>query len=218
MVWLKKYMNKENIPVVIGFVFVVLGVALLSYNYLCEKRNKIFENMELAILDEPVSNSDLEQVDDPKLDEKINDNEEKLTDETNKYIGKVEIPKINLIKGFVDKDSRNNNISKNVTILKESDMPDVDKGNFILVAHSGSAYISFFRNLYKLGLDDVVYVYYNNYKYTYSIKNIYNVEKTGTVQIKRDWDETTLTLITCTENDDYHQTVYISYLVEKVEV
>lgn len=214
---MKKYFCKDNIPILIGVLFIIGGMILLSYNYLLEKRNKVIDTMELAFLDEE-ENSTPKQVNDPLLDEKISDTEEMLNKPNNNFIGKIEIPKINLIKGFVSKKSKNNKISKNVTILDEADYPDVDNGNFILVAHSGSAYISFFRNLYKLTNEDVVYIYYNNIKYTYTIKNIYNVDKTGTVQIKRNRDLTVLTLITCTKDDDKHQTIYIAELTEKSEV
>ena len=50
-------------------------------------------------------------------------------------------------------------------------------------------------------------------KYVYKIVNIYEVEKDGTVAIYRNYDKTTLTLITCTKNNDASQTVYIAELV-----
>ena len=37
-------------------------------------------------------------------------------------------------------------------------------------------------------------------------------KKTGRVRILRNKNNTTLTLITCTKDDNYHQTVYIAYL------
>ena len=43
--------------------------------------------------------------------------------------------------------------------------------------------------------------------------DIYYVEKNGLVLIKRDVEKTTLTLITCTKDDDTSQTVYIAELV-----
>ena len=92
-------------------------------------------------------------------------------------------------------------------------MPDVNGGNLMLMAHSGDAYISFFRYLYKLNVGDTAYVTYGGRKYQYNIVNIYNVDKTGTVTIERNFDVTTLTLITCTYNDDTKQTVYIAELV-----
>ena len=58
-----------------------------------------------------------------------------------------------------------------------------------------------------------VYITYHGKKYHYQIVNIYDVEKTGTVKIQRNYDKTTLTLITCTKNDDTKQTIYIAELV-----
>ena len=92
-------------------------------------------------------------------------------------------------------------------------MPYVDKGNLILMAHSGDAYISYFENLYKLSIGDMAYITHKGTNYSYRIVNIYNVEKNGKVTIYRNYDKTTLTLITCTKNNDSSQTVYIAELV-----
>ena len=62
----------------------------------------------------------------------------------------------------------------------------------------------------KIG--DKAYVSYNGKKYEYEIKNIYTQPKTGKLAIYRNYDKTTLTLITCTNNDSTTQTVYISEL------
>lgn len=61
----------------------------------------------------------------------------------------------------------------------------------------------------------MAYVYYNNVKYSYEIVSIYKVPKTGTVNIFRDFNKTTLTLVTCTKGDKTTQTVLIAELVEK---
>ena len=92
-------------------------------------------------------------------------------------------------------------------------MPDVDRGNLILMAHSGDAYISYFAYLYYLQIGNSAYITYNGNKYTYNLVNKYDVEKNGTVKIVRSYDKTTLTLITCTKNNDTLQTVYIFELV-----
>ena len=54
---------------------------------------------------------------------------------------------------------------------------------------------------------------YNNKKYTYKIVNIYNQTKKGSLNIYRDTNKTTLTLITCTKDDKTNQTVYILELI-----
>jgi LPXTG-site transpeptidase (sortase) family protein len=130
-----------------------------------------------------------------------------------KYLGVLEIPKIGLKRGFYNIDSRYNDIQYNVTLAQGSSMPDVAKGNLILMAHSGDAAISYFAYLYILKIGDYAYVTYNGTKYTYQLINVYDVPKTGKVKIVRSYDETTLTLITCTKNNDQAQTVYILALV-----
>ena len=132
-----------------------------------------------------------------------------------KYIGIIEINKINLYKGFYAKDSNLNNVKFNLYVLPESSYPDVEKGNLIIAGHSGNYNNSYFANLYKLSVDDTINIYYNNIKYIYKIYKIYDEEKNGTVRILRDREKTSLTLITCTKDDDYHQTVYIAELIEK---
>ena len=131
-----------------------------------------------------------------------------------KYIGILEIPKINLKKGFLNINSKYNTIDYNVTVIKTSTYPDVDKGNFILAAHSGTASISYFKNLYKLKKGDTANIYYKNKKYTYKIVNIYDQPKTGKLSIYRDYSKTTLTLITCTKDNKKTQTLYILELTK----
>ena len=131
------------------------------------------------------------------------------------YIGYLEIPKIKFKRGFVDINSKDNNVSKNITIISGSKYPNVEKGNFIIAGHSGTGVHSYFKNLYKLTTNDEVYVYYKNVKYTYKIVKIYKQPKDGTVAIYRDYNKTTLTLVTCTKDDKTSQTVYVAELKNK---
>ena len=131
-----------------------------------------------------------------------------------KYVGILEIPKINLKKGFLDVNSKYNTIDYNVTVIKTSTYPDVNKGNFILAAHSGTASISYFKNLYKLKKGDNANIYYKNKKYVYKIVKIYEQPKTGKLSIYRDYSKTTLTLITCTKDNKKTQTLYILELTK----
>ena len=131
-----------------------------------------------------------------------------------KYLAVLEIPKIGLKRGFYNVDSKYNNIEYNVTMVKGSSLPNVENGNLILMAHSGDAYISYFAYLYRLNVGDMAYVTYLGKRYGYQIVNIYRVEKNGVVVIQRNDSRTTLTMITCTKDDDFTQTVYIAELVE----
>lgn len=133
------------------------------------------------------------------------------------YIGYLEIKKINLKQGLVSLKSYYNNVKYNIQMIETSDYPDKNLGNVILAAHSGSGYIAFFKNLYKLKKGDEAKITYKNYVYTYKLANIYNVPKTGQVKINRDVHKTSLTLITCTYNSKTEQTVYIFELSSKVK-
>ena len=139
--------------------------------------------------------------------------EEELPEEvTDDYIGYLTIPKINLTKGFLDKRSTENDVEKNILVVEGSNYPDTDKGNLILAGHSGTGWKAFFNDLYKLEVNDIAYVTYKNKKYIYKIVNIYKQPKIGKLAIYRNYDKTTLTLITCTNNDSTTQTIYIAEL------
>ena len=87
----------------------------------------------------------------------------------------------------------------------------------LLYYHYAPLWKAFFNELYRLNIGDEAYVTYKGKKYTYKITNIYKQPKTGKIAIYRNYDKTTLTLITCTNNDDTTQTVYIAELDNVVE-
>ena len=107
-------------------------------------------------------------------------------------------------------------IEYNVTILEESNFPDEEYGNVILAAHNGPADIAYFNQLHQLEVGDMAYVYYNGIKYGYEVSDIYDVAKDGTVEISRNQNLNTLTLITCKKNTSDRQLVIILYLTETV--
>ena len=227
----------------IGLIIIIIGISLISYEYFLSKRNYAFDYMNnklyLSSSEMPEyleSNEDEEGVttDEDTYDEDLT--VEEITNNTNNtnqqetkpsnnnnnnskpkyyYIGYLEIPKINFKRGFVDINSKDNDVSKNITIISGSKYPNVEKGNFIIAGHSGTGVHSYFKNLYKLKTNDEAYVYYKNVKYTYKIVKIYNQPKDGTVAIYRDYNKTTLTLITCTKDNKQSQTVYVAELQSK---
>lgn len=134
---------------------------------------------------------------------------------TYNYIAVLEIPSISLKRGLVDKNSYANNVSKNIQILKESDMPDVKNGTMYLASHSGTGYISFFRNLDKINESDLVYVYYNNIKYVYKVTNIYEEVKDGDISINKEKNKTRLILTTCSQKHKGNQIVVITELINQ---
>ena len=96
---------------------------------------------------------------------------QKPKEEYETYIGILEIPKINFSKGFYKKESSLNNVKFNLKILPQSTYPDEDKGNTIIIGHSGNYNNSYFANLYKLEKGDTASIKYNNKTYTYKIIN-----------------------------------------------
>ena len=196
---------------VIASVIILIGGFFLSYNYIMSKKIIAYDYMANVLkTDEEFEIIDYEG----ELKEPVS---EELGEVTNDYIGYLTIPKINLSKGFLDKRSKLNNVEQNVMVIAESTYPDVKKGNLILAAHSGWGWKAFFNDLYKLSTGDIAEVSYKGKKYTYKIVNIYKQPKTGTIAIYRDYDKTTLTLITCTNFDNKTQTIYIAELQSIIE-
>lgn len=213
-------MKKNNFKyqVAAGVILIISGIPLLLSNYIKEKRDVVFSEMNLALSEinnQTIYNDEVvedEELEDEELEEEPKE-EQKKEYTYEEYAGILDIPKINLYKGFYNKTSNLNNVKFNLYVLKESDYPDITNGNLIIAGHSGNYNNSYFANLYQLELNDTIIVHYKNKDYTYKITKIYNEEKTGTVRILRDRNKTTLTLITCTKDDNYHQTIYIAELI-----
>ena len=208
-------MKKNNLKfqVAAGVILIISGIPLLLSNYIKEKRDVVFSEMNLVLSE--INTRDIENVEEePAVEEPT---EEVKEDNNNyiyeEYLGVLDIPKINFYKGFYSKTSSLNNVQFNLFVLKESDYPDVVNGNLIIAGHSGNYSNSYFNDLYKLSIDDTVTVHYQGKDYIYKITKIYNEKKTGTVRILRNRNKTSLTLITCTNGDNYHQTIYISELI-----
>ena len=215
--------NNLKYQIAAGVILIIGGTLALLSDYIKEKRDVVFSEMNLTLSGvtlEPVvevPEPSEEEPQNPEVGEQVQEQGGGSTD-TNyeEYLGVIDIPKINLYKGFYGKTSSLNNVKFNLYVLPESSYPDTNKGNLIIAGHSGNYNNSYFANLYQLTTDDEITVHYNNSKYIYKIVKIYNEEKTGSVRIFRNKEKTTLTLITCTKDDDYHQTIYIAELT-KVE-
>ena len=212
----KKHNNKKQekrispeMIAIIGSITLLIGGFFLSYNYIQSKKVMAFDYISNVFYDQnqEIIVSDGEQ----EVEE-----EEDLGEVTNNYIGYLTIPKINLKKGFLDKRSPDNDVEKNILVVEGSSYPTKDKGNLILAGHSGTGWKAFFNDLYKLNKGDKAIVTYKGKTYTYKITNIYTQPKVGTIAIYRNYDKTTLTLITCTNNDSKTQTIYIAEL-ESIE-
>lgn len=199
----------KNAKITLGILLLFLGLFCLTFTYFQTIKTNLFNEKNLRYF---------EQVDIEESIEDITEEEVEQPQPTTpiinyNYIGYLEIPKINLKRGFVSLNSKYNSVSYNVMLIKGSNMPDVKNGNLILAAHRGNSSVSFFDKLYKLSLGDEAKITYNDKVYTYKLVNTYLEEKDGTIAIYRDESKNTLTLITCTRNDKKTQTVFIFELV-----
>lgn len=211
--------NKKRISpsvvAIVGAILTLTGGFFISYNYIQSKKVIAYDYMANAFYEKNQTNKDIAS----QITESTEGETEKVEESdtyTDEYIGYLTIPKINLHKGFVDRRSTENDVEKNIMIVEGSNYPDVKRGNFIIAGHSGTGWKAFFNDLYQLTTGDTAEVTYKGKRYIYKITNIYKQQKTGKIAIYRNYDKTTLTLVTCTNNDDTTQTVYIAEL-ENVE-
>ena len=213
----KRKQPRTSTVLLFALIIFLLGIYLISYNYLVGKKEKIYSSMNLLLFEDEKP-KDLNVEGESSVDESTipEDEETNVSEKVSyNYVGTIEISKIKLKRGFLDISSPYNNVDRNVTVIQQSSFPNVEHGNLILAAHSGNCSICYFDKLYKLSIGDKALVYYKNYRYSYKLVDVYNVPKTGEVEIKRDPGKTVLTLITCTHNSDTEQTVYIFELVKK---
>lgn len=203
---LKKEKNKNKSRLlIIGYLFFVIGISIISFNFITSYN--LHNEEEKAIKEYYIQEEQQEN------NENTSKTSENISQTKNDYIGIIKIPKINLVRGLVSPSSKYNYVDYNIQIIEGSDMPNVVNGCFILAAHSGTARISYFKHLNKLSIGDNVSIDYANKTYKYQIVNIYEVEKTGKVTIKRDYDKSTLALITCKHNTN-KQIVVVANLME----
>ena len=210
----------------IGAILTLVGGFFLSYNYIESKKIVAYDYMANIFYEKATKEAKkIEMKEEQKKEEQPQQQpQEQPVQETPapvyqiSYIGYLEIPKINLKKGFLDVNDKDNDVEKNIYVAPNSSYPDVSKGNLIIAAHSGTGWKAFFNDLYKLEKGDSLYITYKSKKYIYKIDNIYKQNKSGKISIYRDYEKTTLTLVTCTNNDSKTQTVYIAYLVETQDI
>lgn len=200
--------------IIVGSLLIILGTLIIGgkylYNYL-ETKNE--EQLIDTFFEEQ---KEITEDTTPEVpEEKVETEKPQPTKTKIDYFAVIKIPKIGLEKGLANKGSYYNNVNRNILVVKESDMPDKDKGNVILAGHSGSGRTAYFKNLHKLERDDEVSIFYNGNEYKYKVVNQYDIDKTGTANIVRNAEKSTLTLITCRHNTN-KQIIYICELVEKI--
>lgn len=218
--------KSASVVAVLASIFIIVGIFFIFNNFFHSEKIVAYDYManifyEKALEEEKKKaeekKKEPEQPDENKTEPEPEVQQPTQTYQIN-YVGYLEIPKINLKKGFLDVNDSENDVEKNIYVSPNSSYPDVKNGNLIIAGHSGTGWKAFFNDLYKLNKDDELYITYKNKKYTYKIDNIYKQNKSGKISIYRDYEKTTLTLVTCTNNDSTTQTVYIAYLVDTQDI
>lgn len=216
---LKRIKLKNSTILFIGILLIVFGITIGFVEYFNQRKDEIYSDMNILLYESEIPDSieteTIVEENNPVEEENNNLQPEQPSIETKyDYIGMLEIPKINLKRGFLDLNSRYNKVNYNITVINGSTFPNERNNNLILAAHSGICDVCFFDKLFNLSTGDKAYINYKNVKYTYSLVNTYEVEKDGTVTIYRDYNKNVLTLITCTRYSNTKQTVFIFELEE----
>ena len=206
---IKKEKNKSRFSIIGSFLIIGATSIFLFYNIYNFYINRAEEKQAEEFINNPVVE------DTPVIEETIEEvKEEVKQSETYNYVGVLEIPKINFKRGFLDIKDKNNNVNKNIQVLENSAMPNVNGGLLVIAGHSGSGRVAFFRNLYKLKENDQIYIYYENIKYIYQVQKYYEETKDGDISIDKN-SESTLVLTTCSQTDKNKQIVIVSKLIDK---
>lgn len=196
----------------LGIYLVIIGIAILGfyliYNKSIEKRAS--DSVDDYINDTSIVNeiSNEESIEEAK--EKESNNKRSIN-----YTAILEIPSIDLKQGVVDSTKNFSSINYAISVDKNSNYPN-ELGNFILYAHSGNSYISYFRKLNRVNINDDIYVYYQGTKYHYIIKNKYDIEKTGKAKVISRKDDKYITLITCNQDKKGYQIVVEGKMIDSM--
>ena len=121
-------------------------------------------------------------------------------------IGYLEINKINLKEKLYNINSKENNIEQNITILKESILPDKDNSIMFIAAHSGIGKIAYFEELDELKPNDEIILNINNKTYKYIVKEYWEEKKNGYINVNKE-SKKQLILTTCSPNKDNYQLI-----------
>ena len=138
-----------------------------------------------------------------------------IKNQKEKAIATISIKKIKLKQPLYKINSPNNTIEKNVTILKESILPEKENSIVFLAAHSGTGKIAYFDKLNLLQINDEIIFTYQNKKYKYQIIEIWEEKKTGYININKT-KEKQLVLTTCSPTNKNNQLIINSIQKESL--
>lgn len=135
------------------------------------------------------------------------------------YVAVLEIPSINFEHGFYDLGSKNNTVDVGLEVIKGSSLPDKENSQLVIAGHSGSGRLALFEKLDKVKKGNKINIYYDGYKYIYTMIDSQVNKKNGKITVETDINSTTLILTTCNpSNDKKEQLTLIAELTKKEKI
>ena len=128
------------------------------------------------------------------------------------YNALIDIPTIKLKRGILDIDNEYNKAKYNIELVKEN------SNIIVLASHNGNNYNSYFKDLNKLELGDSIYYYQNGKIDEYIYSDNYEIKKDGYADLYYKIGNKSIVLITCKDDVDDAQIVYIGYFKETIPV
>lgn len=132
----------------------------------------------------------------------------------------ISIPKLKINNAEVS--TRDNNLAIHLVNYQGTVLP-ADRGNAVIFGHSTlpqlfnpNDYKTIFANAYQLKIGDEIYANVNGVNYMYKIFNIIVVEPTDTSAFEQNYDNSYLTLVTCTPPGTIWKRLIIKSKLEKI--
>ena len=132
----------------------------------------------------------------------------------------ISIPELKINNAAVS--TRDNNLAIHLVNYQGTAIPP-DNGNAVVFGHSTlpqlfnpKDYKTIFATAYQLKIGDEIYAYVNGITYMYKILNISVVEPTDTSIFEQNYDNSYLTLVTCTPPGTIWKRLIIKAKLEKI--
>lgn len=151
------------------------------------------------------------QYNEEAVDAVLNNRTDSISNDKYRYKAILEIPSIGLKRGILDINNKYNFAKYNIELVKEDD------DMIVLASHNGNNYNSYFGKLKNISLGDEINYYYNGKIYKYIYTDSYEIRKDGYADIYRKKSENSIILVTCKDNSDDAQIVFIGYLNDILE-
>ena len=179
------------------FISLILSISLLFF-LTTLKLNKI-DKKENVLNNLPINNF-------LNLNIAIGQKEKEKKEQESEIIGKLIIKKININNNLYNTSSKKNNVNENITILNNSIPPENENSIMFIAAHSGTGKLAYFKDLNKLKEGDEIGLIYDNKNYTYIVKNYWEEEKNGYINVLKE-PKNQLILTTCSPDKENKQLI-----------